>query len=572
MSLALSKRLGLDRVPVAAWALGAYACLSIALYGHAVLADPAHIVVGSGPQPQFFGRDQSAFVWFLAYFAHAASHLQNPLVTHAVFVPRGYDLAWAAAIPGPSLLLMPLTLVAGPIVSYDVLALAAPAVAAWCTFLLARQLTARAAPAFAGGLLFGFGTYETINHVNLALVAMLPLAALLVLRRRAGLTSRRRFIAALGAILALQLWTSSEVLASMVGFGVVAFALAAVIGGRSRWAQTRTLAIETLVALVPAIALGAPFLYYSLRYPNPIAQVNAAGSGADLANFVIPTPASLLNTTGFYAHTARHLYGNLTEQAAYLGVPLLVLLAGFAVSFRTRPAGRLLVGVFAIAAITSLGSTVVVDGHWSGVTMPWSALDQLPLLRYASPTRFVVYAWLAAAVALACWLTLATHSRWRWALAVLALAAVAPNAAGLRWGTRVDSPPLLAGARLAHYVPRGAVVLALPFGMYGDSMFWQVEAHFDFRLAGGYLGSSLPSGYSKHGHVIHELEDFTAPSGPIKQELCALIRYTRSSVILLRDRRPGAWGRLLGPLQIAPIHAGGFAIYELGTRAGACGL
>ena len=61
--------------------------------------------------------------------------------------------------------------------------------AAWTAFLLCRQLSRRVAPALAGGLLFGFGTYEsveTVNHLNLALVALVPLAVLLVLRRYAG--------------------------------------------------------------------------------------------------------------------------------------------------------------------------------------------------------------------------------------------------------------------------------------------------------------------------------------------------------------------------------------------------
>ena len=59
---------------------------------------------------------------------------------------------------------------------YDVLALAAPALAAWCTFLLCRELGTGPA-ALAGGLVFGFGTYEateTLNHLNLALVFTLP--------------------------------------------------------------------------------------------------------------------------------------------------------------------------------------------------------------------------------------------------------------------------------------------------------------------------------------------------------------------------------------------------------------
>src|SRR5664279_5990316 len=134
--------------------------------------------------------------------------------------------------------------------------------------LLCRHLAGKAPAAFAGGLLFGFGTYESaemVNHLSLALVALLPLAALLVLRRHARLTSRRRFIIALGLVLALQLWTASEVFASMVIFGVLAFLIGAVLAGRGHWPHIRATAAETLGALVLALLLGLPYLYYALR-------------------------------------------------------------------------------------------------------------------------------------------------------------------------------------------------------------------------------------------------------------------------------------------------------------------
>src|SRR5271166_6525728 len=40
----------------AAAALGIYACLSLLVYGHQVIGDPAHTVVGSGQLPSFYGR------------------------------------------------------------------------------------------------------------------------------------------------------------------------------------------------------------------------------------------------------------------------------------------------------------------------------------------------------------------------------------------------------------------------------------------------------------------------------------------------------------------------------------
>ena len=79
--------------------------------------------------------------------------------------------------PGPSLLVSPLTLAAGPVVSYNLLALLACPLAAWSAFLLCRHVTGRFAPSLLGGYLFGFSTYMLGHvgiHVNLELVFPVP--------------------------------------------------------------------------------------------------------------------------------------------------------------------------------------------------------------------------------------------------------------------------------------------------------------------------------------------------------------------------------------------------------------
>src|SRR5438132_1425304 len=84
-----------------------------------------------------------------------------------------------------SLALAPITVLAGPVVAYNLAALAAPALAGWGAFLLCRQVTRSFWPSVAGGYLFAFSSYEIgqmgAGHLNLTLVFALPLAAYLVL-------------------------------------------------------------------------------------------------------------------------------------------------------------------------------------------------------------------------------------------------------------------------------------------------------------------------------------------------------------------------------------------------------
>jgi hypothetical protein len=553
-------------------ALAGYCALSALLYGRKVLGGLGHVVVGFGQAPPFYGHDQSAYVWSLAWAARSLTHLHNPFLAHEIFAPVGYNLAWAASILGPGLLSTPLTLAFGAIATYNLLALAAPAGAAWTAFLLCRHVSGRMAPALAGGLLFGFGMYgtgEAINHLNLALVALVPLAVLLVLRRYEGLTSRRRFILGLGLLLGLQFWTSTEVFASMVMFGGVAFLLAALFAPGASRPRIWRCAGETLGALLVALVLAAPFLYYALSYPNPVSEISTADAGEDLANFVIPSAAIWLHGWKAVATSARELHGNITEQLAYLGVPLILLLGSYALECRRSRLARLLMVFVLVSAVLSFGAHLYLDGTATGIALPWSLVDQLPLLRFAGPGRFVLYMWLAAALAVSCWLARPSRAYLRWAAFVLVVVSLTPSLTG-PWGTRVDAPRLMSAPTLARYIPKGSTVLALPFGIWGDSMFWQVQSDFHFRLAGGYVSVSPPTAYRQYIYLLRALG-----GGPIEghpnQRICGFLRMTGTRVIALREGAPGLWARLLRPLRVPALRVGGFWVYELGAPGGAPG-
>ena len=80
-------------------------------------------------------------------------------VVEAIFAPDGFNLMWTTSVPGPSLLVAPITLTAGPLVAYNVLALLAPALSAFTAFLLCRHVTGRTWPSLVGGYIFGFSDY-----------------------------------------------------------------------------------------------------------------------------------------------------------------------------------------------------------------------------------------------------------------------------------------------------------------------------------------------------------------------------------------------------------------------------
>ncbi|HTB50933.1 MAG TPA: hypothetical protein VNV44_09790 [Solirubrobacteraceae bacterium] len=543
-----------------------YVLLSALIFGRKALGDIDHSVVGFGAHPAFYGRDQSAYVWFLAWGAHAVFHLQNPFVTHEVYAPGGYNLTWAASILGPAVVLAPLTQLWGPIVTYNLLAILAPAGAAWGAYLLCRDLTARASSAIAGGLLFGFGSYEagvTINHLNLALVGLLPIAALLALRRARGRISRTRFILALGVVLGAQLWISTETFASAVFFGALAVIVALITGDRAQRRMAFRTGREAAAAVGVALALGVPYLWYALTTSSPLGEQTGVNAGADLANFVEPTRATWLH------YGPAHFVPNVPEDLAYMGAALLVVLFLSFFECRKRRLVRFLALFMLAAAVLSLGGLLRLAGETTTLGLPWGVIGELPFITHALPGRFVVYVSLAAAVCVALWLDRPTSRPARWLAAAVVMVSLLPNLSGGLWATPVDRPPLLSSPALAHYVPKGSTVLALPFGINGNSMYWQVQADFAFRLAGGYVGWALPREYQGRS-IIRELYG-SPPRRELKKRLCAFIALTHTSVVILRTHTRGDWEAILRPLGVAPRTRGGFAVYSLHGSACARG-
>src|SRR6266566_3328925 len=103
-------------------ALALYLGASVLLFGLPLLGHLSSRLMGSSIYP-----DSRFFVWAMRWWPHAVGHGLNPIWTRAVWAPGGYNLAWATGAPGPSLLMTPITLTAGPVVAYNVMGILAPA-------------------------------------------------------------------------------------------------------------------------------------------------------------------------------------------------------------------------------------------------------------------------------------------------------------------------------------------------------------------------------------------------------------------------------------------------------------
>lgn len=557
-------------------ALAAFVLLSVIVYGHGVIAHPTAVFAGIGIGP---GRDQAQIAWCLDWVARALRYGGNPFFSDAAYVPHGYPLAWAPSLTGPGMLLSPLTLSAGPIVTFNLLAITAPGVAAWTAYLLCRTAVPSDSPwpALAGGLLFGFGSYETVEsdgHLNLALIGLVPLIPLLAILRSRERLSRLGYVLLLGAVLGLQIYTSTEILATSALFGVLALLVWLAL---DRNAHAARLALESCMAVVVAALLGLPLLIELASAHFPLEPIVGSGVGIDFANVLTPTRATLLPDVGsLFINTAHRgaLAVNPTESVGFIGVPLLLLLGLYFWQARRTLAARLLLIIAAAALIFALGEHLLFAGHVTTVPLPWLVVSRLPVYGKVIAARMMLFFWLAAAVAVAFWM--AKPSKWRVALYALVLVTLLPATLTHRSFSRVEKPRLTTQpALMARTIPANSTVIALPWGIHGNSMLWQFQSEFHYRMVGGYLGPTSALEYHHYTNLLHALSGSRFKDAGLGAELCAMLRFTGASFAIVRGlshHRSGVIFRLLGA---GGRTVGGFRVYDLrGATAegGRCSL
>ncbi|OGO56843.1 MAG: hypothetical protein A2V85_13725 [Chloroflexi bacterium RBG_16_72_14] len=398
--------------PAARDAPGARRRLAIpgALLLYATLAVLLTAEAWGSPSTRWAGGccDQQQMMWFLRWIPSAIERGLDPFVTSQMNAPTGVNLTWNSWTPAIGLALAPVTVVAGPIVAYNVAIVGAIALSALAAFVALRRYADGLAGPLVGGAVYGFSPYVTSHaslHLNLVAVWVPPLVLIvldeLLARRRRGPV---RLGAALGVLAGLQVLIFEELVATgAVAAAVLAAILALTARNRATIAEgARRVGRAALPALAGLLVVAG--LPLAVQFLGPLrigGQVqDTARFSTDLLNVVLPTRYQLFAPEA--ATSISYEFSGLYHEAtAYLGLPLLVILV--VVAARRWADRRLRVAGLMAAAmlVLSLGQTLRVGGAATGVPLPWLPLSLLPLLEHAIPGRLTLYLWLAVAAIVA---------------------------------------------------------------------------------------------------------------------------------------------------------------------------
>ena len=515
-----------------------------------------------------YGVDPVGFIWFLNWWPWAIAHGLNPFISYYVWYPHGFNMTWATSMPSAALLMWMITWLGGAVLSYNILSLLAPALAAWAAFLLARYLTRDTPASLVGGYLFGFSAYELgemLGHLNLDSIFMVPLLILLVVKRTRGDLSRPWFVAALSLAMLVQLGFSSELLATTCFFGAITWATFLVFAAKEERQRLWAVVGEIMLAAgIMAVAAG-PFLYFFLtqnRADVPSQIHDPAAFSNDPLNYLIPYEVLPGQTLfwGAFAHLPP--YRDNAGYDAYLGFPLVLILVLQLRDLRRRVYLKPLLFTLLAIVILSLGPTLHVAGVDTKLWLPWSLALHLPLISQALPNRFSMFVALAAGLTVTLWLAAAGSGRekaWRYMLAALACLFLLPNPALVRHWTPAPLEPFFQPENVAAFIEKDANVIILPY--LGPGLLWQLQSGMRFTQSGGYVGF-VPVSESQNWPVITYL--FTGAAGPnFESELSKFCVANRVSAILIGPGTPATLVAAISALHWQETNAHGVRVVRL---------
>ncbi|MBF6567616.1 MAG: hypothetical protein IVW54_01920 [Candidatus Binataceae bacterium] len=514
--------------------------------------------------------DPALFVWFLNWWRYAIAHRLNPFWTNLVWTPLGTNLAWTTFVPLPGVVSIPLQRMFGVRTAYNLLCTLAMPLAGVSAFALCRRVTNSFWPSVLGGYVFGFSPYmlaESLGHLVLVAIFPVPLIALVVVRRIDGSISARGYTGWLALLLTAEFLCSVEVAALMTAVAGAAFVLGLFLfSGDTRRRIVSIVIPSALAYAIMAVAV-SPYLYAMLAHSFPHEPIwSPERFSADLLSFVAPTEINWIGTARPFMALARDYRGIVEEKGEYLGIALLATVEAYRRRNWASSAGKFMLLLLLLIVIAAMGPLFHIGGR-AGFAMPWAIVSKLPILSEALPIRLMLYAFLIIGVITAIVFASWAARAWVKCLAAAAIIlSILPNPSASFWVSPINLPPFFSSGQYRQQIAPGEVILPVPFGERGISMYWQAATNMYFRMAGGYTGLT-PFEFDRMPAVGFLSRQIDLPEAG--DQLKAYIARFGVQAVLLdeRDIQAFQWRPVLDSLGIPPIQQGGVGIYNIPAGA-----
>jgi hypothetical protein len=472
-------------------------------------------------------HDVDQMAWFMRYSEQAITHFHLPaLVTSVMNAPHTVNLMWNTSLLLPGIVMSPVTVVAGPQVSLNVLLVLGFAGSAASLYYVLRRWGVGNLPAALAGALYGFSPAmigSGIGHYHLVLLMLPPLMIDALLRIVTGRGSGIKNGIWLGILVAAQLFIGEEALIDTVIAAVVLLVVLVLCHPQVALERARRSLGGLAAAAVVAIVLCARGLWVQFHGVHSSGAYNVVQHQGKLTHLYTIPYAWVVPGSKVLIHTAASglIVDNYPqpqpEYLAYLGIPLVILLLAIGVYYWRILAVRVMFLTFLVLELLSLGGQPI--GPYPGKLLPWYWAQGLPVLSSTLPDRLCLFADGAAAAMLA----FALHE-------YLARARTRERSAGASWwrapatlgiGVTVlallplfptpytpATPPKIPFGYLGSFrqlnLPAGARVLVVPVpnGAQTWAMRWYADTGLPTQMIGGdFIDASAKGRESRSGRA-----------------------------------------------------------------------
>ena len=454
-----------------------------------------HLDHGLRDDPQ----DQAFFEWMLAHGARVLTDGVYPFFSDRMNYPDGVNMMANTSVLAVSLPMTPVTLLWGPHVAFNLFLTLALALTGISWYLVLSRTMVRSRLAAWLGALFCTFAPSMISHAgghpNIVSQFLVPLIIWRTMElRRPGRVIRNGGI--LAGLLIWQAFINLEILfMAAVGLGIFCLVM---------WPSRRRThpgeALRFLRGLVVAGSITLAVLAYplSVQFFGPQSYHGlpefVRNFGADLGSFTAYAQRSIAGNPA----TAARLAQNASEENAFFGWGLVILIVGLAVWMRRSLPVLTLTGIAVLFAAMSLGPRIFLNGINTGVPGIWAVLHSVPVLNSAVPTRWAMAIAPVVGILLALGCERAADLVHRQpsargpvrvamiAAGAMALVPIAPTP--LRIAPMEQIPTFVTSGMWKRYVDDAhtVVTLPLPDSSYPDPLRWSAYTRQEMRIAGAY--------------------------------------------------------------------------------------
>ena len=582
----MSKSVKRNRLIINATIFIVYLLISLAYFGFPTLNSPQTRYVGMNADP-------TLFIWFIEWWPFAIIHHLNPFVTAYMWAPEGVkNLLWLNAIPGLSIIFSPLTVLVGPVFTYNVIALLNPALSAFFAYILIKYITKNTPASAISAYIYGFSSYIMGNSdMNVFFICLIPLIVYIFLLKYDDKINTALYIIISAAILAFEFLISPEIYLIILFLAIISILIYIlfIIKNKKNEYLSKFIIDSSyfILSYVLSIALISPFLFIMLESvsKSPKYPMNPISWSTYIINLILPGPVIFFGGKLFY----ETFHFRIRETASYLGIPIFIVLILFAYEQWKKKSkfftGKYLLTLLAVILIFSLGPFLHLNGNNTNIPLPWYIFYKMPLIGKAIPIRFMLFAFLILSIVAALWISSPNSSSTlnkttKYIILFLAIISFIPNQ--FYFDSNSHMPHFFYKKEYKRYIKKNSNVLIIPFSNSGYSLLYQAYTKNYFKLAGGYNDIAfIPSSYSNSLIFKHLTYNKKFRNINLKKNLKTanlfkkFLRNHKINYIIVVRRRdayiPGygsyhpfkRFKNILNTLNIKPVKKGGILLYKI---------